>query len=80
MEFCENGDLDRHAAAQKRPRDSDRIKLPEEQLWRIFLCLAKALLVMEGGTETPEVVDLAWGTPLRISWIPNMFADSDACG
>lgn len=35
---------------------------------------------MEGGTETPEVVDLAWGTPLRISWIPNMFADSDACG
>ena len=35
---------------------------------------------MEGGTETPEVVDLAWGTPLRISWIPNMFADSNACG
>lgn len=33
---------------------------PEEHLWRILLCMAKALHVLEYGTEDPAARDMTW--------------------
>ncbi|KAI9743088.1 MAG: hypothetical protein M1818_003383 [Claussenomyces sp. TS43310] len=55
MEFCEGGDL--HQVIRKFMKKSgiERrwIFMREDKVWAIFVCLAKALLVLDGGKETP---------------------------
>ncbi len=49
MEYCPGGDLEDYVGRRRgRP-------IPEEHLWRIFGCLARAFFVLEHGVEHPKM-------------------------
>lgn len=58
LEYCPGGDL--HEAAINFPWPA--LRWPEEILWRLLHCFAKALLVLETGAEDPHVAP--WARPI----------------
>ena len=56
IEYCERGDLDGYTT-QFDNRQQNLIFPPEEYVWRIFGCLARACLVLETGSEDPDTPD-----------------------
>jgi hypothetical protein len=62
MEYCGRGDL--QDAWNRVTRNRAR-PIAEEYLWRIFGCLARALMMMEHGSEALLPIGQAgWNTPI----------------
>jgi serine/threonine protein kinase len=66
IEHCENGDMQQLLEELCDLRiESKYGYIPEENIWRILRCLAKAALVLEKGTEDPDAPDDAtWPHPI----------------
>jgi hypothetical protein len=66
LEFCENSDLQ---AYNEKWRDARKVDMypPEEFIWRIFGCLAKAILVLEKGSEDLDIPNPNWFYPNGIA-------------
>jgi len=66
MEYCENGDMQHLLEELFVLRiESEYGDLPEENIWRILGCLAKAGLVLAKGTEDPDAPDeVTWPHPI----------------
>lgn len=66
MEYCSGGDMQGWINTLNA---SGGLQPPEENLWRIFGCLARALHVLDRGTEDPQAPDPYWGKcfPFKVS-------------
>lgn len=56
LELADGGDMFRWMRKLTPPAN----KPPEEHLWRILLCMAKALHVLEYGSEDPAARNTSW--------------------
>jgi hypothetical protein len=66
MEYCENGDMQHLLEELCVLRiESKYGDIPEENIWRILGCRAKAALVLEMGTEDPDAPgEATWPHPI----------------
>jgi hypothetical protein len=64
LEYCENGDLSSYSQSLYFNQTVLGLFAPEEYMWRIFTCLAKAILVLEQGTEDPNMGDPSHAYPI----------------
>lgn len=63
IEYCEKGDLSGYESKFFDLRKR-LIFPPEEYVWRIFGCLARACLVLETGSEDPDTPDPNFAYPM----------------